>query len=182
MAMLLVAGLVAGCGKAGGPETAREEGSLRSRTDTVRGRLWVLGLDDVRVYDVASGRLIRQITLPNWSVARFVCQPDLALDRSGAATVSSNVQARLWRIDAGSFEVKEREIVLQGRERWDTGFGALAFSANGTLFGVTVSAGSLWRIDPDKGSASLLDATTAYANTCELASRLVNDFERRYKP
>jgi len=93
MVLLLVASVIAGCGREGGPEYAMDErDSLRIRTDASRSRHWVLGLDHVRVYDTASKKLIRQITLPNWSVARFICEPDIALDKSGSAFVSSNVE------------------------------------------------------------------------------------------
>lgn len=182
MVLFVLACVMTGCDKGGDAQVVTDQGSLRSRTDAARGRLWVLGLDDVRVYDVASKRLIRQIVLPGWSVARFICHPDMVLDRSGTAIVSSNVQTRLWRIDADSFDVKEHEIVLLGRERWDTGFGALAPAADGTLFAVTSSAGSLWRIDVDRRSARMIEPERAYLNTCELTPRAVNDLERRHKP
>lgn len=101
--------------------------AFRIKTDTARNRLWILGLDDVRVYDTAKKRLIRKIALPNWSTARFVCPPDMVLDPSGSALVSSNAQSRLVRIDASSFEMTEYEIRLHEKEQWDTGFGALVF-------------------------------------------------------
>lgn len=183
MVLFLVASVIAGCGKEGNPEYRMDEqGSLRFRTDAARNRLWALGVDDVRVYDAAKKQLIRKIVLPNWSVARFICDPDMVLDSSGSAVISSNVQARLWRIDADSFEVKEHEISLHGREQWDTGFGALAFAADGTLFAVTSSAGSLWSIDVGKRSARMLEPETTYLNVCELTPRLVNDLEMRHKP
>ena len=143
------------------PETSAVGGwdALRARTDTARNRLWVLGLDHVRVYDTVEKKLMQQIKLPSWSVASFdfACMPDMALDRSGSAFITSNVQARLWRIDADSFEVKEHEISLHGREQWDTGFGALVFAADGALYALTSSAGSLWKIDVATASASMID-------------------------
>ena len=155
--LILAACVLTGCGKeeiAGRPETTDV---LRSRVDPASGRLWVLGVDAVRVYDAASKRLIREVVLSNWSVGRFVCAPDLAIDSSGAAIISSNVQARLWRVDADSFEVKEREISLQGKERWDVGFGALTFAADGSLLGLISTGGSLWKINVDKGSARVVE-------------------------
>lgn len=162
------------------PETcgAGERDALRTRTDTARGRLWVLGLDDVCVYDAAGKKLIRRIALPNWSVLRFVCMPDLALDRSGSAFVSSNVQARLWRIDADNFEVKEHEITLLGRERWDTGFGALAFAADGTLYALTSSVGSMWKIDIAKANASMIEPNNPPSNACAFTAQFMKDIER----
>ena len=166
------------------PETSAVGGwdALRARTDTARNRLWVLGLDNVRVYDTVKKKLIRRIELPNWSVARIVCMPDMALDRSGSAFITSNVQARLWRIDADSFEVKEHEISLHGREQWDTGFGALVFAADGALYALTSSAGSLWKIDVAKASASMIDPGNPPSRTCAFATQFLKDFERSRKP
>ena len=142
---------------------------IRIKKDPVRERVWVLTVEDVRVYDAAQRRLIRKIELPNWSVAAFICNPDLVLDTAGSAVISSNVQARLWRIDAESFTVVEREIRLQDRELWDTGFGALVFAADGTLFGVTSAGGqSLWSIDFGKGSARNVEPYAPAGSACEL--------------
>jgi hypothetical protein len=150
-----------------------ESDVLRVRTDLQRGRLWVLGLDNVYVYDFATRRLVRKIALSNWSVSRFDCMPDLALDGAGAAWVSSNVQSRLWRIDADDFTVSDREIRLQGREQWEVGFGALAFGSDGALFALTATAGGLlWKIDPRDGSGSLVDLGLPVASRCELADLL----------
>jgi hypothetical protein len=177
--MALIAGVMTGCGNDAHTEPAATgRDSLRARTDTERGRLWVLGVDAVRVYDAASKRLIREVVLPNWSVGKFVCNPDLAIDGSGAAVISSNVQARLWRVDADSFEVKEREISLQGRERWDIGFGALAFAADGSLLGLVSTGGSLWKIDVDTGSARVVDLGGLLLNQCELTAQFVGNFAR----
>jgi hypothetical protein len=166
------------------PETYAVGGwdALRARTDTARNRLWVLGLDDVRVYDTVKKKLIRRIELPNWSVARIVCMPDMALDRSGSAFISSNVQAKLWRIDADSFEVKEYEISLHGREQWDTGFGALAFAAEGALYALTSSAGSLWKIDVAKASAGMIEPDSPPSKACAFTTQFLKDFERSRKP
>ena len=62
-----------------------QRNALRTRTDPARGRIWVLGIDDVRVYDAASRRLLRQIALPGWLVVDTPCRPDLILHRSGSA-------------------------------------------------------------------------------------------------
>jgi hypothetical protein len=144
---------------------------FRIRRDAVRNRIWLLSLDNVRVYDGQSKRLIRNIALPSWSVARFACDPDMVLDGSGSAIVSSNVESRLWRIDADSFEVREYPITLQGREHWDVGFGALAVGVDGTLLALTSVSESLWRIDLGKGSASMVAPVGARLNVCGLTTQ-----------
>jgi len=183
MLLFLMASVMAGCGKEGEPEYRMDErGSLRSRADPSRNRLWVLGLDDVRVYDTRDKKLIRRISLPSWSVAGFTCMPDIALDRAGSAFISSNAQSRLWRVDAGSFEVKEYEISLLGKERWDIGFGALAITADGTLFAVTSSANSLWKIDIAGASASLVELYHPPVKACAFTAQFVERLERSGKP
>jgi len=159
-----------------------EQDAIRIRKDTARNKLWVLGLDDVRVFDTTKKQFIRKIVLPNWSVARFICAPEMVLDSSGSALISSNVQSRLWRIDADSFEVKQHEIRLQGREQWDTGFGALAFAADGVLYALTSSAGSLWKIDVAKASATLIELKGPPLLGCAFTAQFLNDFERSRKP
>jgi hypothetical protein len=166
------------------PERFRPKMSnaLRVRTDTARGRIWVLALDDVRVYDAANKRLIRKMPLPDWTVARYICRPDMALDSSGSAVISSNIDTRLWRIDAESFELTERKITLHGREQWDVGFGALAFAADGTLLALTTFGGSLWRINIGNDSASIVEQNPSLLNRCELTTQFLNELERRRKP
>jgi hypothetical protein len=159
-----------------------ERDAIRIKTDPARGRLWLLGIEHVRVYDTVTKKLIRQIALPGWSVLRFACVPNLALDRSGSAFVSSNVQAKLWRIDANSFEVKEHEISLRGREEWDTGFGALAFARDGTLYALTSSLGSVWKIDVAKASASMVHLNHPPSKACAFTAQFLKDFERSQKP
>ena len=139
---------------------------FRIRRDAVRNRIWLLGLDNVRVYDGQTKQLIRTIALPGWSVARFACDPDMVLDASGSAIVSSNVQSRLWRIDGGTFELSEHSITLEGRERWDVGFGALAVNADGTVLALTSVSESLWAIDLGKGSARVFAPAGAVLNLC----------------
>jgi len=156
--------------------------SLRVRQDKARNRIWLLGLEDVRVYDAGSKRLVRQIALPGWSVARFVCDPDMVLDGSGSAIVSSNVQARLWRIDGDTFEVNEREISLQERERWEVGFGALMFAADGTLYALTSTAGSLWKVDFARASASMVEPSKPPSKTCVFTAQFLRDIGRSRKP
>ena len=156
--------------------------ALRARHDAARGRTWLLSLDAVRVYDTASGKLLREIVLAGWSVARLVCNPDLVLDESGSAFVSSNGQARLWRIDGRSFEQSVREVRMLERERWDIGFGALAFAADGTLVALTSLGGSLWKIDVGTGDARMVEQNPRLLNVCDFTAQLLNDIERSGKP
>lgn len=150
--------------------------ALHVRVDTARNRLWVLSLDDVYVYDIAKKHLIRRIALPGWSVAEFICQPDMALDRSGTAFISHNAQPRLWQIDADSFQLKEHVIRLLNRERLDIGFGGLAFTPDGTLFGVSASGGSLWSIDIGNASAQQVELNARVLDACALmAPALTNE-------
>jgi hypothetical protein len=145
-----------------------ERDVLRIRTDLERGRLWVLGVDNVYVFELATRRLVRKIALPDWSVSGFGCDPDLALDSTGTAWVSSNSLAKLWRIAGGDFSVTEHPVRLRGREQWDVGFGALAFGPHGALFAMTANAGgTLWEIDPHGGAANLVEIGTPSPNRCE---------------
>jgi len=167
------------------PHGMIEREALRIRKDTLRNRLWVLTLDEVRVYDTAKNtkRLIRKIELPNWSVARFICNPDMVIDSSGSAIISSNVQARLLLIDGDSFEKREREIRLHDREQWDTGFRALTFAADGTLLALASMGGSLWKIDVTKASASMVKLDhSPPLDECAFTTQLLNDFERSRQP
>jgi len=149
-----------------GGDSAILRDGFRIRRDEARNRTWVLGLDDVRVHDSASGRLIQKIELPSWSVARFTCDPDMVLDSSGSAIISSNAQSRLWRIDAASLKVSEYEIRLQGREQWDAGFGALAFAADGNLLALMSFGGSLWDIDLASGTGRRVAPNRTFFNAC----------------
>jgi len=166
----------AGIEHSAAPGAARGQDILQVKVDQAHNRRWVLAIDDVRVYDAATKALIRQVALPNWSVAKSVCMPDLALDRSGAAYVVSNVQARVWRIDGGTFQVSEHEIALLGKERWDIGFGAVTFAANGDLLALTANGNSAWKIDLASGRASAIEfynpARKPCARSAEALSRI----------
>jgi hypothetical protein len=148
--------------------------AIRVRLDTSRGRLWVLGLDHVRVYDTVTQKPMRQVELPGWSVFDADCMPDLIVDASGSAFVSSNVVPQLWRIDADSFDVRMHEITLRGREKWDTGFAALAFSPDGALHALTSTANSLWSIDVGEASAEMVEAYHPPTKGCALAPRFLD--------
>ena len=204
LALLLATALTAGCGDTGkdsadfsaayvGSADLRNEKQggqdvLRVREDLVRNRLWVLTSSDVRVYNTAATgkRLIRTIALPNWSVVGFrnVCMPDLVLDRSGSAFIASNGQARLMRIDADRFALKDYAISFRERDGMDIGFGALAFATDGALFARTTPGGMLWKIDLARSSAMMTDVVKKLpADQCAITIRpmttqLLTDFER----
>lgn len=200
--LLFAAAAIAGCGNsekrshnssAGRADSAdlrqdsqgtSERDVLRIREDLLRNRLWVLALEEVRVYNTATTgkRLIRKIALPNWSVVGFrnVCMPDMALDRAGSAFISSNGQARLLRIDADRFDLKDYAISFHEREGRDIGFGALRFAADGTLFARTTPGGLLWKIDITKSSAIMIEVNEKLPlDECAITTPLLNGFERR---
>ena len=69
---VLTAVVMAGCSGEGGPDAQRllEGGALRVRLDSERDRIWLLDLDGVRVYDAGRKRVIRRISLPNWTLPK----------------------------------------------------------------------------------------------------------------
>ena len=165
------------------PPGTSEREVLRIREDLSRNRLWVLTLEEVRVYNTATTgkRLIRKIALPNWSVVGFrnVCMPDMALDRAGSAFISSNGQARLLRIDTDRFDLKDYAISFHEREGRDIGFGALTFAADGTLFARTTPGGLLWKIDIAKARAIMIEVNKKLpVDECAITTPLLNGFER----
>jgi hypothetical protein len=200
LVLLFAVAVIAACGDTGKPSTnsagrgnelseANGGGDvLRAREDPVRNRLWVLTLNEVRVYNTAATgkRLIRTIALPAWSVVGFhnVCMPDLVLDRSGSAFIASNAQPRLIRIDGDRFALEDYTIGFREREGMDIGFGALAFAADGTLLARTTPGGMLWKIDVAHASASKTDfvkklpADPCVITTQPMTTQLLNDFER----
>jgi hypothetical protein len=119
---------------------------------------------------------------------RHVCMPDMALDRAGSAFISSNGQARLLRIDTDRFELKDYAISFNASEGRDIGFGALAFAADGTLFGRTTPGGLLWEIDINKARAvssnlnKKLPLDECAITTQSISTPLLYDFERTQKP
>lgn len=145
-----------------------EAQALRVRADAQRNRLWVLTPGDVYVYDATKLVLIARVGLPNWSVAGpgFMCAPDLALDRAGTAFVSNNVEPRLVTIDARDFRATEHALTLVSPKQWEIGFGGLAFGQDGTLFGISALAGSIFRIDLEGKRAQ--EIGRAAPDACEL--------------
>lgn len=143
--------------------------AIRVREDAARHRLWVLGLDRVYVYDTRTRALLRQIPLPEWSVAKHICPPDMTLDGKGGALVSSNVQPRLLHIDGASFRAQAHQLDVVSKRRWEPGFGALAFGSDGSLYAMSSLAGMLFKIDLSTRTArELLSADRA--GHCELGT------------
>ncbi len=151
--------------------TQGEQRALRIKVDAARNRLWVLGLKHVYVYDITGKQLIRRVALPDWSVAGFVCSPDMALDPSGAAYIAGNVASTLWKIDAEDFGVKAHELTLRAGANRDLGFGALTFAADGALYALTAHDGSLWRIDVATLRGSEVALSERLLNTCSLTAQ-----------
>ena len=116
---------------------------LRYRIDAVRGRLWVLTLGGVELYDIATRRKVAQIALPEWIWAGepFSCSPDLAVGPAGEAVVSSDVVPTLWRVDPVTLAVSRHDLMLYEDGGRDIGFTGLAYSAQqGVYFAVSCSA------------------------------------------
>jgi hypothetical protein len=119
------------------------------RVDTHGNRRWVLNQEGVSVYDHISGRRLRRITLPDWTLSGpgDACAPDLVLDASGTAFVSSNVVPVLWRIDPARFDVRLMALTLKDDADKDVGFTTLFAVGDGTLLANGTTFDSLWRID-----------------------------------
>ncbi len=160
-----------------------ESAVLRVKEDTLRKRIWVLTLDEVQVYDTAGMtlRLIHTVVLPSWSVIgfRYVCMPDMVLDKTGSAFVSSNGQARLLRVHADSFDLQDYAIHFQGSAGRDNGLGALAFAPDGTLFARTTWDGFLWEIDITTATAIMPEYNPKTpSDECAITTQLLNPSAR----
>jgi hypothetical protein len=151
-------------------------GAIRVREDKPRTRIWVLTLDDVRIYDLESKRPIAVVPIPPWSVVRGACAPDLTLDDRGAAYFASNAQPTIWRIDPLTFKLEEREVRLERRETWAVGFGLLHFSTDGKLLAMTSSANSLWLVDFGTGTAKLIAEYRPPLGSCTLPAPAIGGF------
>jgi len=147
----------------------RSEGrleALRVQVDAARNRLWVLHGDGVYVYEITTRRRIGRVGMFVGEPAD--CAPDLALDPSGAAVVSSTVRAVLWRLDPERFEARRHELARGTDRHKVVGFTGLAF-ADGLLFGVDARHGSLWKIDLAAGKAEKLELSSPVRGACGLA-------------
>lgn len=165
--VLLATALLAAC-------QSPEGTILRIRPDAERNLLWVLDHQGVAIHNNTSGRLVQRIALPGWVVAgrQFGCPPDLALDSSGRAIVSSNVLPVLWRIEPARFEVDKIELALDADQDKDVGFSGLSFAPDGALLAVSATLGSLWRIDLRASSARKVTSFAPVRGACEAAAVL----------
>jgi len=142
------------------------------RADPARNRLWVLDLEVISVYDNTNGRRLRRIVLPEWIVLpkQYSCLPDLALDSSGTAFVSSNALPVLWRIDPQRYEVTRIELALDTDTDKDVGFTGLSFAGDGTILAAGAMASALWQIDTSAASARKIASYPSVARGCDPAT------------
>jgi hypothetical protein len=162
----LIASAPFGTGRGPGART------LRIKIDSARGRLWVLDIGDLYVYDTATRRLIRRVPLPGWFTARINCIADMALDGSGALFISNNILPKLWRVDPMTFRVTEHNLILSGDQGRDMGFSGLAFAGDPDgPYAVDAVSGSLWRIDIRNDRAYQVELSAPVRGACALASR-----------
>ena len=173
IAVVFAAAMLAACdgdplGARASPQEDKEQ-VLRIREDPERNRLWLLDHDAVSLYDNRSGKLLQRIVLPGWTYVgkEFGCPPDLALDPSGAAFVTSNVLPVLWRIDPVQLEVTVLDIALDADQDKDVGFTGLAFAADGIFIAANAIHGTLWQIDLRASSAQKLASYTPARGACE---------------
>jgi hypothetical protein len=147
--------------------------ALRFRLDAARNRLWILDRAGVDVFDVTERHRERRVALPGWLWVDqpYGCAPDLVLEPTGAALVSSNVVPALWRIDADTFAVTRHDLALDADADKDVGFTGLAFVDRDVLLAVSGIHGSLWRVDPRLSTAAKIALTRPVHGACGLAIR-----------
>jgi len=171
---VMAAGMLCAC-DSGVQREDRAEATLRvARTDAARNRLWVLEPDALTLYENTTGRQLRRMVLPDWVLvdAGYSCPPDLALDSSGAAFVSSNVLPVLWRVGPERFEITRIELALDADADKDVGFTGLSFAGDGTLLAAGTTFGSLWHLDTSTASARKIASYPAVADACDPAALL----------
>jgi hypothetical protein len=145
---------------------------LRSQSDAVRGRLWVLTPEGIEIYEATTRRRVAQIALPDWVwvAEQYACAPDLAIGPRGEAVISSNVVPTLWRVDPITLAASKHDVVIDDDSGRDIGFTALAYSVEqGVYFAVSPSQGSLWRIDPLLRRAQSIPLSAPLPKACGLA-------------
>jgi hypothetical protein len=151
-----------------------EQPILRSQVDEIRGRIWVLTLGGVALYEASTGEEVAQISLPGWLWVgeQYSCPPDLAIGPSGEAVVSSNVVPTLWRIDPVTLAASEHRLMVDDENGKDIGFTGLVYSAKqGAYLAISAFQGSLWRIDPLLRRAQNISLSAPLPNSCGLAIR-----------
>lgn len=150
--------LLAACDGSVRREGPPEIGLEVVRVDLAHNRRWVLREHSLTVYDHMNGRRLRHIILPDWVVAgpRDGCAPDMVLDSSGAALVSSNVLPVLWRVDPQRFQVARIALELDADTDKEVGFAGLSPAGDGVLIAAGATFESLWRLDLRSATASKL--------------------------
>ena len=149
-------------------ESTREP-ALRVQADLARGARWELGWDHVSVFDIASERRLREVTLPGAINSGATCPPDMILARNGALFVSSNSVPRLWRVSPSRFEVEVLDIELDSDREKDFGFTGLAWSVDERiLYASSAMTGTLWRIDLATAKASKIELSRPVLGACGL--------------
>jgi len=145
------------------------------RVDSAHNRLWVLDHEALAIHDNTNGRRLSRIVLPEWILvgSEYGCPPDLAVDSSGAAFVSSNAVPVIWRIDPQRYEVTRIELALDSDTDKDVGFTGLSFAGDGTLLAAGAMASSLWQIDTSAASARKLASYPSLRAACYPATNAV---------
>lgn len=147
--------------------------ALRVQVDRARGTRWELDWGNAYAYDIATGQLIRRVSLTgaNLSGAHEACRPDMLLNRFGTVIISSNAQPSLWRISPSRFEIERFDIEVDSDQDKDFGFSGLAWSpGERELFAVSAATGTLWRIDLATAKASKVELSAPIPGACGLAS------------
>ena len=164
--------VISGCDGSVRREGPPEVGLEVVRVDLAHNRRWVLREHALSVYDHLNGRRLRHIILPDWVVAAPMdaCAPDLVLDASGAALVSSNVLPVLWRIDPQRFQITRIGLALDADTDKDFGFAGLSFDGDGILIAAASTFASVWRIDIRAASATKIGSFPASTRACHPAA------------
>lgn len=163
---LVVSSLNAAAASAGidsdcpGSRSADDANVLVVRTDEARGRIWILGTDALYLHEKGVSAEPRSFRLPGWMhvIRSQACPPDMAIDYSGAAIVSSNIVPRLWRIDPESLAVIELDVRLHGDEGKDIGFTSLELLHPGSVRASSSTGRSRWEIQLHDKTARKLGA------------------------
>jgi hypothetical protein len=168
-ALLAVLFLLSGCDGSVRREGAPQLEFQLVRVDPTYNRRWVLEVDALAVYDSLNGRRLRRVVLPDWALAgpRDACAPDMVLDRTGAAYVSSNVQPVLWRVDPRRFTLTRIDLALDAHADKDIGFTALKLAGDGVLLANGTTVASQWSIDL-RGARATLVGQQAGERPCTL--------------
>jgi hypothetical protein len=139
------------------PGLGAEPAVLGVKTDSVRGRVWILGGNALYLYQT-EGQRVRRFDLPNWRyVAQpFACPPDFVVESQGTVLVSSNITPTLWRVDPDSGVSTELPIQPLHRQAEDFGFAALEVSPRDVVWARGAADRSRWVIDLKSLSATLV--------------------------